>query len=601
MIDHPTNDNKSKNNSTFVPEIHAKANTNQETNDHEMEATQSEKKQVEAPVTEANKPVIAEIAHQPVMESMTPFDTIFGVNQDQQQQQQQDQEEDEPVMVSSLSDSEVSDPFTASTNSSTHRVAPPPPQSRRSASTTGTSTPTAATTSARQSKKPPAPPPPHRNQTNEPQDFDAIFGTLTPKVACSSSAHEFESDDNDEFDTYFSDPKFTNNNNKNKNGETPNQGTEFDSVFAVTPTPGIHAVSSGTDNSISNFAVNPAVSTENNNNDNNNINKEEISTTSPFDQSEFNNAFNTNVEDKVIKEEEEEKQNQHVPPAIQHGFEDSFDKSSPTFSNVQTSAANITETAATATAGSSQPELEITNAIPANDLLKGENQGVESFTDNNISRGAKEEKNRQESYNAKKEEKTKKENPIIATNSSSSKSVPNANDDGKKKKKKKNIVSWAKSFGGFDFSGLDNEEKKKKKSEKKSSKKEQQQAKNQSSGSNSNTPSVPGTQNSSGFDDNIQQHSPSLHEPQQASSTTATLPPATNTTTTPANTNINTNTNTNNNDNNNFAYDLDTIQGSHIAELVNMGFDPASALEALDRYDQNLEKATNFLLDQAYN
>ncbi|RCH81163.1 hypothetical protein CU097_000245, partial [Rhizopus azygosporus] len=46
-------------------------------------------------------------------------------------------------------------------------------------------------------------------------------------------------------------------------------------------------------------------------------------------------------------------------------------------------------------------------------------------------------------------------------------------------------------------------------------------------------------------------------------------------------------------------YNLDTIQGSRIAELVNMGFDPTAAKEALDRYDQDLEKATNFLLDQS--
>ncbi|KAG1066188.1 hypothetical protein G6F42_026707 [Rhizopus arrhizus] len=98
--------------------------------------------------------------------------------------------------------------------------------------------------------------------------------------------------------------------------------------------------------------------------------------------------------------------------------------------------------------------------------------------------------------------------------------------------------------------------------------------------------SVPAeTRSSSGFDDSIQQ------APAAAAAETTTQ-----TATTPAASATNTNTN-----NNNFAYDLDTIQGSHIAELVNMGFDPAAALEALDRYDQDLEKATNFLLDQAYN
>ncbi|KAI8997322.1 hypothetical protein BDB01DRAFT_31097 [Pilobolus umbonatus] len=45
---------------------------------------------------------------------------------------------------------------------------------------------------------------------------------------------------------------------------------------------------------------------------------------------------------------------------------------------------------------------------------------------------------------------------------------------------------------------------------------------------------------------------------------------------------------------------VDTIQASHITELVNMGFDPAAAKDALDRYDQDLEKATNYLLDQSY-
>jgi hypothetical protein len=46
------------------------------------------------------------------------------------------------------------------------------------------------------------------------------------------------------------------------------------------------------------------------------------------------------------------------------------------------------------------------------------------------------------------------------------------------------------------------------------------------------------------------------------------------------------------------SFDMDTIQGSHITQLVNMGFEPAVAIEALNRYDQDLEKATNFLLDQ---
>lgn len=39
--------------------------------------------------------------------------------------------------------------------------------------------------------------------------------------------------------------------------------------------------------------------------------------------------------------------------------------------------------------------------------------------------------------------------------------------------------------------------------------------------------------------------------------------------------------------------------GSNLDQLLAMGFDRAVAKEALDRYDQDLEKATNFLLDQA--
>lgn len=554
MIDHPA---------AGVPEVHAdepETSPNVESNDHAttstafavdapmdgLEATQFREKG--APETDANKPVIAEIAHQPVKEDSTPFDAAFGVNQGQQQQQQQ-HEEDEPVMVSSLSGSELSDPFTASTNSSSHRVAPPPPpppsQARRSASTTATPTPSSST---RHTKKPPAPPPPHRAQAAaaaaaaaEPHDFDAIFGTPVPPAATATAAapssvrDEFESDDNDEFDTYFSDPKFTNNSD-NKHGETPNQESEFDSVFAVTPTSGIHAAFSGTS---MNHA---AVSNENSNN----VNKEQGST-SPFDPPETqNDAF--------------------AATQPQHGFQDAFGQPSP----------------AIAAAASVAPETAAAN----DSVFKGENQGVESIND---TRGVKEEQKQPQGQRVKEQQEqantTTTTTSEPATASTSSTSAP---DDGKKKKKKKNIVSWAKSFGGFDFSGLDNQDKKKKKAEKKSLKKEQQQSKNHAS-SSSNTPSVASvpaeTQNSSGFDDSIQ----------QAPSQTTTNPTATTTTTTTTNTNNNTN------NNNNFAYDLDTIQGSHIAELVNMGFEPAAALEALDRYDQDLEKATNFLLDQAYN
>lgn len=118
------------------------------------------------------------------------------------------------------------------------------------------------------------------------------------------------------------------------------------------------------------------------------------------------------------------------------------------------------------------------------------------------------------------------------------------------KKKKKNIVSWAKSFGGFDFSAED--DKKKKKKDKKKAKELVIEPKKK------------------------KEDTPTIH----SSEITPSQPPAPiNNTSVPA-------------------FDLDTIQGSHIAELVNMGFEPAAALEALDRYDQDLVKATNFLLDQ---
>ncbi|KAI9264833.1 hypothetical protein BY458DRAFT_438102 [Sporodiniella umbellata] len=105
----------------------------------------------------------------------------------------------------------------------------------------------------------------------------------------------------------------------------------------------------------------------------------------------------------------------------------------------------------------------------------------------------------------------------------------------KKKKKKKNIVSWAKTLGK-----KDGEKKKKKEKEKE---KERNQN-NKVVSTTAETTSQP---------------------------TTIPLP--------------NTVSSTN--------------QDSHIAELVNMGFDTRAAREALDRYDQDLEKATNFLLDQS--
>jgi hypothetical protein len=127
----------------------------------------------------------------------------------------------------------------------------------------------------------------------------------------------------------------------------------------------------------------------------------------------------------------------------------------------------------------------------------------------------------------------------------------------KKHKKKKNIVSWAKSFGGFDSD-------KKKNKKKKSDKKNQHQPSEHPIAETSRPVST---------------RSVSIHNP-----IIEDRPPPTRS----------------NNENSAFNYDISTIQGSHIAELVSMGFEPAAALAALDRYDQDLEKATNFLLDHAY-
>lgn len=134
-----------------------------------------------------------------------------------------------------------------------------------------------------------------------------------------------------------------------------------------------------------------------------------------------------------------------------------------------------------------------------------------------------------------------------------------------KKKKKKNIVSWAKTFGAFDFNNGNDADKKKKKKDKKKAKEE--------------TPvSVPKVKKENTSNNNTlfssRNETVSEQPPQltTATSTTTSIP----------------------------TYDPDTIQGSHIAELVNMGFEPAAALEALDRYDQDIEKATNYLLDQTY-
>ncbi|ORE06422.1 hypothetical protein BCV72DRAFT_335892 [Rhizopus microsporus var. microsporus] len=136
-------------------------------------------------------------------------------------------------------------------------------------------------------------------------------------------------------------------------------------------------------------------------------------------------------------------------------------------------------------------------------------------------------------------------------------------DNSNKKKKKKGIMKWAKTLGGFDG---ENKKKKKKKADKEA----QQQNKNSSS--STNTQGI------------ITQTSPSEHkQPTFMQHAAPSITPS---------------TASNNYDNVN-AYNLDTIQGSRIAELVNMGFDPTAAKEALDRYDQDLEKATNYLLDQS--
>ncbi|KAG0907461.1 hypothetical protein G6F33_010558 [Rhizopus arrhizus] len=119
-------------------------------------------------------------------------------------------------------------------------------------------------------------------------------------------------------------------------------------------------------------------------------------------------------------------------------------------------------------------------------------------------------------------------------------------DDKKKKKKKKNIMSWAKTLGGFD-----GEKKKKKRAEKEARR------------NSKNNTKITASHTSSANEQPIATQSPIA--------------------TTPAN-------------NNKYS---GTIHDSHIAELVNMGFDPKAAKEALDRYDQDLEKATNFLLDQS--
>ncbi|KAI9487164.1 MAG: hypothetical protein EXX96DRAFT_68139 [Benjaminiella poitrasii] len=425
---------------------------------------------------------------------MASFDAIYGIiNQDENKQQQ---EEDEPVMVS-LSSSEISDPFTASTNSSTHRVAPPPPpQSRQVRDTTTPS----ATPVKTYFKKPPAPPPQPKNDSKpvEPQDFDSIFGTPMPTIVADSLSvspikdktnsasddNRFESDDNDEFEAYFSDPKF--NGSFKENGETPKKENEFDSVFGVTQVPTAIEVNDG----------------------------QTTVTSSPLDQMDLDNAFSVTLNDKNQTADAYE-------PSLQ-GFQDSFNQ-------------RIAE-----------PVKESVSKI----TTKDENKGVKNI---NASRGVEENSN----------SPLKKEEPSQSINANKSDI-----EDGKKKKKKKNIVSWAKSFGGFDFSGLDSD---KKKSSKKNKSKSENSAAAASTLPESTTTNA-SIHNSSGFDDSIHRYSPpsSLHQTQ--------VPPITN----------------------NLAYDLDTIQGSHIAELVNMGFDPAAALDALDRYDQDLEKATNFLLDQAY-
>ena len=172
-----------------------------------------EQQQKQPLLTENTKPDVAEERLK-----SSPFDAVFGVKDNQLHA-----EEDEPVMISSFTESEVSDPFTASTNSSTHRVAPPPPPPpSHSRQTRSPSINTTSTTIKQQGKKAPAPPPPTQQQPlMSNQDFDAIFGSFGENTAATTANTNNENG----FETHFSDPQFTN----------PQTNTNADSMFAVTP------------------------------------------------------------------------------------------------------------------------------------------------------------------------------------------------------------------------------------------------------------------------------------------------------------------------------------------------------------------------------
>lgn len=435
---------------------------------------------------QSSKPDVAEFLLDPVkkdqaaVQPSSPFDAVFGVADNQHP------EEDEPVMVSSFTESEVSDPFTVSTNSSTHRVAPPPPppQSRQSRSA---SLSNAAPMVAKQpTKKPPAPPPQHRVSTNinptttplvSNDDFDAIFGTPTEAKAKGKGKEAVvntgsnENGFKDEFETYFSDPKFNNNPQTNTSFAEQDKQGGFDSVFAVTP----HAAKSTVAEKAVPSASAPFEVTKD---------QGSVGPASVNDQQ----AFSTQKEPQLFASVSNDSNRQAI--------DDDNDR------------------------------IQEVSSLTA----KGENQGVAQQ-----SRGVFGEEDKLKSYTSSK-----------LNNDSTQASKKGENDD-KKKKKKKGIVSWAKHFGG---------KKKDKKPETKPSKKAEA------------TTSVHSS--NSGIEDSIAQ--------QPSTTTSGAMESAA-----PAS-----------------AYDLDTIQGSHIAELVNMGFEPAVALEALDRYDQDIEKATNYLLDQAY-
>ncbi|OBZ88570.1 hypothetical protein A0J61_03390 [Choanephora cucurbitarum] len=183
---------------------------------------------------------------------------------------------------------------------------------------------------------------------------------------------------------------------------------------------------------------------------------------------------------------------------------------------------------------------------PGENTLKDENQGV-----NNSIRG-----DNDQNFKSKSSSTSIKAVPLINESEEGEEDRITIED---KKKKKKNIISWAKNIGSF--SSHDGDKKKGKKDKKKEIKKKK---------SFSERISGPSTKEAG-----LQVPASSI--PDEANSHREDTLSHTNA----------------------FELDLDTIRGSHVAELVNMGFHPQAAMDALDRYDQDVEKATNFLLDQA--